>query len=75
MTQGKPLEKSREEFKHAWKMARKRDTLHLLVIVLREEALARGDTQTAALIDDTLGRLGEGDRIKIELVGRIRQVE
>ena len=72
MTQGKPLAKSADEHAHTWLLLRKKDTLHLLVLLLRHEADARGDSATVALIDDTLLRLGEGDRVKMELVGRMR---
>lgn len=75
MTQGLPHEKSLATAQHAWKLARSRDTLHILVLVLRDEAQARGDTETVALIEDTLGRLTEGDTVKIELVKRIREIE
>ena len=73
MTQGKPLAKSADGHAHAWILLRKKDTLHLLVLLLRHEADARGDSDTVRLIDDTLSRLGEGDGIKFELVGRMRE--
>ena len=72
MTQGKPTSKTIEEAQHAWRMMRKKDTLHILVLLLRHEADVRGDGDTVMLIDDTLLRLGEGDAVKLELVGRMR---
>ena len=75
MTQGKPTSKTIEEAQHTWRMLRKKDTLHLLVLLLRHEADVRGDTDTVMLIDNTLSRLGEGDGIKFELVGRMRDRE
>ena len=72
MTQGKPTSKTVEEGRFVWRQMRKKDTLHLLVLLLRHEASRRGDSDTVALIDDTLLRLGEGDRVKMELVGRMR---
>lgn len=53
--------------------ARKRDTLHLLVIVLRQQAQVRGDMATAFLIDNVLGRQHEGDPVKLELMKLLRK--
>ncbi len=55
-----------------WRIARRRDTLHLLVLLLRAQAVQRGDTTTISLIDATLTRIDEGDPIKRDLIGVIR---
>jgi hypothetical protein len=48
--------------------ARKRDTLHMLILVLRQQAQARGDITTLRLVDNVLARQGEGDKLKRELL-------
>lgn len=50
------------------RIARRRDTLHLLALVLLQQAHQRGDTATVALIEDTITRSAEGDQIKSELM-------
>jgi hypothetical protein len=41
-------------------------------LLLRAQAVQRGDTTTISLIDATLTRIDEGDPIKRDLIGVIR---
>jgi len=68
MTQGKSVDKQRDEALLGRRIARRADTLHILAHVLSKQAEARGDTDTVALIAHTLEHCRDGDSIKLYLM-------
>ncbi len=69
MTQGRPHEKTADVARLYRKISRRADTLHILVLLLKRQAQARGDRETADLIAYTLDHATEGDTIKLYLMG------
>lgn len=75
MTQGKPLDKQRDEALLCRKIARRADTLHILALLLQRRALAHGDTQTADLIAYVLAHVSEGDTVKLWLMEQMKALD
>lgn len=50
------------------RFVRRENTYHILLLLLRKQAQARGDTQTVFLINSVLQRANEGDGIKLDLM-------
>lgn len=73
MPHGVPHDKTVEFMQRVRRMNRQRDTLHLLVFVLLQQAKSRADLDTARLIESTLDRLNEGDPVKLELLGLLER--
>jgi hypothetical protein len=72
MTQGLPHHKSASFAELARRIARRHDTLHLLVYVMRQQAERSGDVATTALIDMALEHINDGDSIKLALAALLQ---
>jgi hypothetical protein len=75
MTQGRPHDKTLKSVAVGHGINRRADTLHILTLLLRKQALAREDTATVELIDHVLAHLRDGDSIKIWIMDKMKESE
>lgn len=50
------------------RFVRRENTYWLLLILLKRQALKRGDHETASLIEQVIARANEGDAIKMDIM-------